>query len=465
VLWGAGTVVVALGLLKAWIAYSDPIKAAHPSAWIFTSKNLSEGNWGLFDPRPLFSKDLWRQLLHCWEQAIMSRWVIAVGLVAGLFFPKMRWRVLGAAALFFAGQFLFPFAFAYQDYYFYMSAVFVLAALGFTLLGVLDSRLPRWAVVVIFAVPFTAEVVAYWRDYRQSQGVWHQGGYPFTAALRDLTPKNTVLIVAGADWAAMTPLYAQRKALMIRNGLQFDGAYLDRAYKALADENVAALVVFNEMRQDRNFIERTTGRFDMDMSQPTFSWAFADIYVSRLYAKGIQVALKNSTARYPDITLPKELPEDPKEKGLVRLNASAARETFFNITPAPYQIRFEFGVGWLTSNNQTVLSAHPNSELWIEPPAGAKRIEWVFGFFPGAYEKPGSQTNGVEFSIVGELPNGETRRVYRRLVEPASNMADRGDLREVIAYEPLPGEKLKFSTGPMGSSAFDWAYIVSIKIE
>ena len=64
-LWGLATVAVALGSLRWWIACTDPIKAAHASAFIFTSKNLSQGNWGLFDFRPLFSAELWRRLLGC----------------------------------------------------------------------------------------------------------------------------------------------------------------------------------------------------------------------------------------------------------------------------------------------------------------------------------------------------------------------------------------------------------------
>jgi len=42
-------------------------------------------------------------------------------------------------------------------------------------------------------------------------------------------------IIAGADWAAMIPLYSQHKALMIRNGLEYDPPYLNRAFNDLAD--------------------------------------------------------------------------------------------------------------------------------------------------------------------------------------------------------------------------------------
>src|SRR6478736_7892409 len=63
VLWGAATIGFALGALRAWIVYTDPLKAAHDSAWIFTAKNLSQGNWGLFDIKSLFSANVWRFLL------------------------------------------------------------------------------------------------------------------------------------------------------------------------------------------------------------------------------------------------------------------------------------------------------------------------------------------------------------------------------------------------------------------
>lgn len=463
-LWGLATVVVALGSLRWWITYTDPIKAAHASAWIFTSENLSLGNWGLFDPRPLFSAELWRRLLGCWEQAIMSRWLIGLGLLVGLALPAVRWRVLGTGGMFFLAQFLFPHAYADQDYYFYSCAVFLHVALGFTLLGILDSRLPRWVVVLVLLVPFAAQVTTYWQGYRQGQSTWHQGGYPFTDVLRELTPRNSVIIVAGADWAAMTPLYAQRKALMIRNGLEHDRTYLDRALKDLADEDVSALVLFGDVRTNRNFINLMAARLDMNPDAPTFSYATADVYVARLYARGLQLALKNSQ-RYPEITMPAVATDGMPDKGLVKLSPGTAQDAFPNITPGPFQVNFQFGLGWLTHGYQAVLSAHPHSDLWLVPPGEATQIEWSYGIFTGAYEKSDAHTDGVEFSIEGETPDGQLRRIYRRILDPWQNTSDRGDQHETIPYQPLPGETLRFSTRPGETSAFDWAYIIEVKVQ
>ncbi len=463
-LWGIGTVVVALGCLRAWVAFTDPYKAAHASAWVFTSKNLSQGNWGLFDFKALLSAHVWRYLLACWDQAIMSRWLIGAGLLTGLLFPAVRWRVAGAAGAFFLAQILFPYAYAYQDYYFYACAVFLHIALGYALLGVIDSRLPRWVVAGVVLVPFIAQVATYCRDYRVQQSVVHHGGYPFTDVLRELTPKSSVIIVAGADWAAMTPLYAQRKALMIRNGLEHDHAYLDRAFTDLADEEVSALVVYGPLRENRDFLNRVAERFDISTTSPTFSFVTADIYIARLYAKGVQIRLKNSR-RYPDLTIPADALSGIPTKGRAEIPPSVARDVFINIIPGPFQMDFEFGLDWLGEGAHPVLSAHPNSDLWVRPPPNARRIRWSYGIFPGAYEKPEASTDGVEFIVHGEVADGPSRVVYQRLLDPAKNPGDRADQHETVEYTPRPGEVLRFSTRPNQSSAYDWAYTIRIEVK
>ena len=464
ILWGAATVVVALAALRWWIHYTDPIKAAHASAWIFTAKNLSEGNWGMFDPRPILSARTWGYLLGCWDQAIMSRWLIALGLLAGLALPAVRWRVLATSGVFLLAQCMFPFAFAYQDYYFYSCALFADAAFGFMLLGILDSRVPRWCGWLLVIVPFVAQTTAYWQGYRVDQGVVAQGGFPFDHALRELTPKDSVIIVAGADWAAMTPLYSQRKALMIRNGLENDPAYLRRAFADLAGEKVSALVLYGKTRTNRELINLAAAWFDLDADVPTFSHPVADVYVPRLYLNIVRIRLENSR-RYPELALPAKTVEQIPTKALVKIGPAAARNVFTTIIPGPFQVQFEQGVDWLKHGDVAVLSAHPNADLWLQPPDNARQITWDYGIFPGAYEQPGKMTNGVEFIIEGEMPGGQHRQVFYRVLDPAQNPQDRGDQHTDIPYQPRPGETLRFSTRPNGHPAFDWAYWIQIKVK
>ena len=465
VLWGLATVAVGLGLLRCWVVYTDPIKAAHASAWIFTSKTLTQGNWGLFDFKVIFSAELWRMLLHGWEQAIMPRWLIGLLLVAGLALPGVRWRVLGTGSLFFIAQLLFPWAYAYQDYYFYACAIFLHVALGFVLFGLLDSRLPRGVVALVLLGPFAAQVRAYWQEYRLGQITVHQGGYTFTSLIRDTTPKNSVLVVAGADWAAMTPLYSQRKALMVRNGLEYDRKYLERALDELADEEVGALVVFDRLRENKEFIRIVASRFDMDAREPTvMSSQGADVYFARSYVLSAHLRLKN-TRDYPGLSTPPGALDNLPVPNVVKIPPETASRVFPHIRPGPYQVDFEFGLDWLKADPQAVLSVHPNSNLWLMPPAGAKEIRWTYGIFSAAYAKPEARTDGVEFLIVGERSDGQVRRIFRRHLDPWQKPGDRGDQQVIIPYQPLPGEVLRFSTRPFESSAYDWAYTKGIEVK
>jgi hypothetical protein len=137
---------------------------------------------------------------------------------------------------------------------------------------------------------------------------------------------------------------------------------------------------------------------------------------------------------------------------------------FANITPGPFQAEFEHGVAWMEHGITAALSAHPNADLWLRPPAGAREIKWGFGIFPGAYARPEAGTNGVEFLVHAESPDGRVRRIYSRLLDPLRNPQDRGDQRAVIPYVPQPDEVLHFSTRPHENPAFDWAYWTDLEV-
>ncbi len=464
VLWGAGTVVLAFGALRWWISITDPIKAAHASAWIFTSKNLSQGNWGILNFTARFSLKTWSILLERWQEAIMSPWVVGVGLVGGLaFFSPVRWRILGLAAVFFLAQLMFPFAYAYQDYYYYACTVFLLAALAFVLFGALDSRLPRWLCWLLIAIPLGMQVNTYWHGYRTSQLMKSNGGFPFTEALRDLVPEGSVIIVAGADWAAMIPLYSERKALMIRNGLEYDEDYLQRAFNDLADQNVSALVLVGDLRKNHSVLNLVVDRFGMD-TIPTFSHPVADVYFSRLYIDQVQSILKGSR-KYGETSFSPRTEGDKLPNLPFNIPPQLARSTFSNVSPAPFRAFFTFGLGNQGVEDGVALTAHATSDLWLRAPARASHIVWDFGIDATAYEGEGEKTDGVEFVVTAELPSGEQRQIFSRLLDPANEPKDRGRQHEDIPYQSTPGEVLRFSSRPHLIPNFDWAYWAKIEVK
>ncbi len=464
IFWGLAGVIVPLGLLRLWIELTDPIKAAHASAWIFTSANLSVGNWGLADWCARFTWPTWAVLADRWREAIMPPWLLLALLAAGLaFLPRVRRPALALAGIFFGAQFLFPYAYAYQDYYFYSCAVFATASLGVLLAGLFDSPRPRWLCWLLLAVPFAAQAVTYVRGYYPLQLVQSEGGFSFTRAIRDFLPKESVIVVAGGDWAAIVPYYAQRKALMIRNGLENDAVYLDRAFDDLADEEVGALVLMDSQRGNRALVERAAAAFGTDEA-PSFSSDRVEVYCNLRYRKFAKEALKAAGNYDGLVNELSEPPASPSPGRAFRVRGSVARESFPGVSPAPIRAYFEFGVGYIWINAQNALFAHPDAVLWIPAPRGGSQITWEFGIIPDAYTGKNGRTDGVEFAVLAIKPGGAREVVFKRMLDPTNRLADRGVQREVVHHQMVPGEILEFSTAPGVGRAFDWAYWTRIDV-
>ena len=463
--WGLATILPGLLALKWWITVTDALKVKHASAWLFTAKNQAAGNWGLLNFGVRFSREMWSVFLERWGETAMPPWVIGVIFLLGVIFLRRgRAAMLGLFAVYLLAQLLFPFAYGYQDYYYYSCGVFLVGALGLVFVGLLDRPVLRWLCWPLVVATGYAEVWTYWHGYHVDQILRSNGGFAYTEALKLVTPRDSVIVVAGADWAAMIPLYSQRKALMIRNGLEFDPAYLRRAFDDLAGEDVSALVLVGASRTNGPLLNLAAGRFDLDRTTPTFSQPDTDIYVSKRYVERVQKRLRTSE-RYLGLTVGAKPPEAAPANAPFDISPEQARASFRNVFPAPYHGRFEHGVGYFTVDDKIVLSEHPDSDLSLHPPAGATQIRWVYGIVAEAYQRAGDKTDGVEFIVTGEQPDGRKRQIYRRLLDPLKNVADRGDQDVTIPYHAMPGESLVFSTRPNTGYSCDWAYCVRIEVK
>ncbi|MDQ5978317.1 MAG: hypothetical protein QG602_1291 [Verrucomicrobiota bacterium] len=465
VFWGLAGVIVPLGTLRWWITLTDPLKEAHASAWIFTSKNLVQGNWGFSDLAAGLAPKTWGILSDRWAEGIMAPWLLLVLLAAGLIgLPRVRWPVLGLAGVFFVSQFLFPWAYAYQDYYFYSCALFLCAAFGWLFLGVLDSRLPRWLCWPLLVVPVAACLQTYIRGYYPQQVAPTNGGFSYTMAIRDHLPADSVIVVAGADWSAIIPYYSQRKALMIRAGLENDPAYLDRAFAELHDEDVAALVLVDAMKGHRVVIERAAAALGLDRT-PSAIHPRAEIYCSLRHRERFKESLSKIN-NYGDIINPPLPPAAPITQKLRRIDPAFVEVDYPQVSPAPLRAYFEHGLGhvWPEPEKERAIFAHPSCDLWLKAPRGATRIEWDAGMLEESYLREGPKTDGIELVISGII-GGTEREIFRRELDPVGRPEDRGKLKLVIPFEPASGEFLRFSARPRQGAAYDWLYWSRIEVK
>jgi hypothetical protein len=313
-------------------------------------------------------------------------------------------------------------------------------------------------------VPFAFQLGNYLQRYHPIQSVRSNGGTGLTDVLRDITPKGSVIIIAGNDWCPVIPYYSQRKALMIRNGLERDQAYRERAFKDLKDEYVSALVMVDAERSNQGFVRQAATQFGLNPSV-AFSHTTADVYLSDFFRDSALFHLRDQHG-YHDITTQAKAAEPLSgDRPPVPIPSGVAAIAFRMVSPAPSQFRFTFGYSAWQEGGIEVLSVHPDTDLWVPAPGGAQQILWEFGLFPGAYERDGEKTDGVVFLVVGEAPDGSRREIFRRLLDPAGVPVDRGRQRAIIPYQAVAGETLVFLTRPNVNTHYDWAYTSRIEVK
>jgi hypothetical protein len=304
---------------------------------------------------------------------------------------------------------------------------------------------------------------AYRQYYFQSQSVKSPGGTALTAALRDLVPLQSVIIVAGGDWSATIPYYSRHRALMIRNGLEGDQPYLDRAFKDLKGEDIGALILLGDQRKNLALLNRAADAFGIDRAR-VLAWGDSgDLYVNKLY-RGQVMAVLHSGAGYAGLTVAQDAPSSPAlASGALPSGTMAVAFKMINPTPTAFQLRFGYGTWEI--DGAIVLNAHPDSDIWVPATPANKTVELKFGIRREAYEKEGDKTGGVAFLVDAEGPNGATRQIFSRILDPVARQADRGLQTATFELHLTADEKLVLRTRPNGDYNYDWAYWASVSVK
>jgi hypothetical protein len=377
--------------------------------------------------------------------------------------PAAARRLAGICVLLFlGGTLLFSNLYYFHDYYYCASGFFLLFGAGLVLGDTsAQARLPlagRIALPVLF-------LIAQYAGYQRAYGAYMRRELPappgIAALVRDTVPPGDAILVYGHDWSGALPYYAQRRAIMIRNGQEDDVETLDAILATLPPLRVGAMIVANpSLQRSAEFIRTHTERHGF---APTAlaSGDGGDLYVpEEQFARSLH---ELSRRTYPGVALNVEAAR-PEEPGLI--DHPAADVALATFHPAPAGARAMHGFVRGESDGQPSLMAHPVSELRFEPPADARRIEAGFGLYPQAYAPDAASiTDGVTFEIFELRPGGVRRILHRRTLDPVANETDRGPQTIALDAGPFEGPLVfRTTAGPAGRYNNDWAYWSRIEI-
>jgi hypothetical protein len=467
--WIAAATVVPIAASYGWVRFAEAVRTLNPSSRDLVSTALYRYNFGTWGTR--LSAGIWK--LH-WD--IIVQYLTPLPVLAGCavltVFVGCRWRIwIGWCVLFFiAVQALFPVIYASHDYYYAANAVLLMVAMGLVLAGLLEIPAGRPIIWTTIGILYAGLLWGYYGTYYEHMLRPSLGGNSLTEALRAVTDPDDVLIIAGEDWSSITPFYSQRRALMFRTSLEHDRTYVEEAFSRMAGEPVTALVLTGPQRANRDLLIRVAKQFGLDPS-PAFTW---HEYVVYLHQQLRPFAIETLLRRKDIIKLQVAPVVRPEDNPLLHREVPVAsllprwRQYFREMHPQPVRYYSTFGLFAQEEPGRLALSAHPDTRLWFDLPAGSHRLSSDVQLDPKAYTgvPHGDASDGIEVIVTVISGKGRRTECYRRQYDPLDRPEDRGiQPFHVDVNLPSAGElELSVGPGPRGNAARDWVSLGPLTI-
>jgi hypothetical protein len=164
--WVAAATLVPFAATAWWLKFAEKVRALNPSGRYFVSDEFFRFNFGPWGPR--LTADVWLAHWRIQADGIVSAAMLIAAVVLGLLFVGRQWRwIFGCGLLYLASQAMFPFLYAFHDYYYVSNAILLMVAIGLVLGALLQSDRSRWAVWLIIAGVYVGQVVCYLGNYHR----------------------------------------------------------------------------------------------------------------------------------------------------------------------------------------------------------------------------------------------------------------------------------------------------------
>lgn len=453
-----------------WLHFADAVKARNVLGAMLTSDALTDFNLGTTATR--FSGAMWLTKLHIvghelsWLPGMLGCGLVALGL-------RRRGREIGACLLWFTVPLaLFPVLYTLHVYYYSANTLLLLVAMGLALVALAESRASRWLTVGCVLLVAGGQVCRYFDHFFPSQRAVSDGESGLTRLLQTVVHPAEAIVVAGQDWNSTTAYYARRRAVMLRDNVVDNPAWVGRALAALGDTRIGALVIQGEQRRDSDLIQLCAER-GID-PRPVCTWRNVRVYVRR--ERREEAAVAQLTQLFADVRLSPDvpIPSHPLAGRWVRFADLYPWERipFLGMSPRPVRFFSQFGPAADGSSGRLLYGAHPVTRLVFALPAGHHVLTSTLEMKIDAYRSDladADATDGVEVTLrIGADPASPGPLLGRRYFDPRHVQADRGEGRPLsfeFDLEEASEVELAFTPGPANNLTRDWIQLGELRIE
>ena len=184
-----------------------------------------------------------------WQRVIASRLDQSLGRTTyfaiaamGLIMARRRYvEVLACLAMYLVGLLTFTNLFYVHDYYFFANNIFLIAAVGISIIAMVEYGRPlRAGAIAALLLLFCTSIVDHSLIFRPLQEHNQLATKRLGKAIRERTSPDDVVIALGFDWSSEVPYYSERRALCIPTWSKPD--HIRESLMALAPYRIGAVV-------------------------------------------------------------------------------------------------------------------------------------------------------------------------------------------------------------------------------
>jgi hypothetical protein len=232
-----------------WSRYADAQRAQNPLAGFLSLNALSEFNFGTAHMR--MSPELWQVIWSRSVTDILGSNLLILPIVLCLpLIRRERKLCLVSAAIFLLVYLTFTNLHFIHNYYQYENGIFLIAALGFCITGLIGIGGPaRVTGLTLFAMSLVFGLHQYRMSFAASQQRDNMVLHGISEAVQAHSRPDDVVMVYGMDWSAELLHASNRRGIMVRDDVQLEDPRLQKVDANLGPFHLGAMVFCQSERK------------------------------------------------------------------------------------------------------------------------------------------------------------------------------------------------------------------------
>ncbi|MFM9025224.1 MAG: phospholipid carrier-dependent glycosyltransferase [Planctomycetaceae bacterium] len=240
--------VVPFGIATAWVRFADDIKAANPLARVYlTSDGASDFIYGTWTQK--FSGFTWGMIISRFPELIglpPLAWLMLGATLAVTLVHRRRWReTLVSLAAYLLAPAVFTNLHFVHDYYANANGIFLIAAIAFAIVGLIEDAATRGAGLVLASVALVTAVWGHAVLYGPRQATNSAEILQAAEYIQSATAEDSVIVCLSNDWSPLVSYYAGRRSINLpcETDRPMPQDVVTRAFANLKGEKIGAIVL------------------------------------------------------------------------------------------------------------------------------------------------------------------------------------------------------------------------------